>query len=614
MKVSVILTSYNHEKYLRESIDSILAQTCQDFEVIIIDDCSSDTSWDIINKYDDPRIRRVRNSTNTVWIIKEVIENIQVNGEYIAVHHSDDVWLPDKLEKQVEFLDYHAEYAGVFTSAEVIDENGSAYANTEGFYYKLFETENKTRFEWLRYFFYEGNCLCHPSVLMRKEVYYDVRPFINGMYQICDMMMWILICQKYDIFVLPEKLVKFRILNKEKNTSGMRVDSQIRSSIELFLMLQFYQKIREKEEFLKIFPEAQPYCDGEVFIPEYALAQLCINIQGQDYYKLFGILLMFQLLNDDDKAGILQKQYNYDGKSFVNQIGKTDIFHVLPDKYQQTGTIYVSKDAEGELTAYKQYDYSYIMTDYSFRYEFDIAEPVKMLRFDPCEGISVKCRIEQAEVNEMPMELSAINCAEMNDGTEIFTGKDPIYTAQFQEGISGHIIIAGKLTRIQDSEINSYIEKDIFELREKRKENSFLNKRSEKLSEENHNLQKLKYELEEQNRQMAVYNNQLEGLKAELESLNTGLQNEKAGLQNEKAGLQNDVVELQGVAAGLRSTVDGLQSEVARLQGENAERQGRIDDLSAETERLSGELQSIRSTKSYRFYKACKTAIMKIKK
>ena len=308
MKVSVILTSYNHEKYLQESIDSILAQTCQDFEVIIIDDCSSDTSWDIINKYDDPRIRRVRNSTNTVWIIKEVIENIQVNGEYIAVHHSDDVWLPDKLEKQVEFLDYHAEYAGVFTSAEVIDENGSVYANTEGFYYKLFETENKTRFEWLRYFFYEGNCLCHPSVLMRKEVYYDVRPFINGMYQICDMMMWILICQKYDIFVLPEKLVKFRILNKEKNTSGMRVDSQIRSSIELFLMLQFYQKIREKEEFLKIFPEAQPYCDGEVFIPEYALAQLCINIQGQDYYKLFGILLMFQLLNDDDKAGILQKQ------------------------------------------------------------------------------------------------------------------------------------------------------------------------------------------------------------------------------------------------------------------------------------------------------------------
>ena len=78
--------------------------------------------------------------------------------------------------------------------------------------------------------------------------------------------------------------------------------------------------------------------------------------------------------------------------------------------------------------------------------------------------------------------------------------------------------------------------------------------------------------------------------------------------------MQYDVVELQGVAAGLRSTVDGLQSEVARLQGENAERQGRIDDLSAETERLSGELQSIRSTKSYRFYKACKTAIMKIKK
>lgn len=593
MKVSVILTSYNHEKYLRESIDSILAQTYQDFEVIIIDDCSSDLSWDIINQYKDSRIRKVRNSVNTVWIIQEVIENIQVNGEYIAVHHSDDIWLPDKLEKQVEFLDHHPEYAGVFTLAEVIDENGEIYTNKEGFYYKLFKAEKKTRFEWLRYFFYEGNCLCHPSVLMRKEVYYEVRPFINGMYQICDMMMWILICQKYDIFVLPEKLVKFRILNKEKNTSGMRVDSQIRSSIELFLMLQSYQNIREKDEFLKIFPEAQPYCAGEKFIPEYALAQLCINIKGQDYYKLFGILLMFELLNDSEKADVLQSQYNYNGKSFVEQIGEKDIFHVLPDKYQQIGTIYISEDMKGELSTYKQFEYGYIMEDYCFQYEFDIVEPVKVLRFDPCEGISVKCRVELAEINDIPMELRAMNCSETIDGIEIFMSRDPIYTAQFQKGASGHVIIKGKLSRILDNEFNSYIEKDIFELKEKREENLFLNKRSNELAEENHNLQKLKYALEEENRIKEVHGKQLERLKEELEFLNTGL-------QNEKAELQSNVIELQSAVGG--------------LQDENAERQARIDDLTAEVRKLRGELQSIRSTKSYRLYKACKTAIMKIRR
>lgn len=591
MKVSVILTSYNHEKYLKESIDSILAQTYQDFEVIIIDDCSSDSSWEIINRYDDPRIRKIRNDVNTVWIIKEVIENIQVNGEYIAVHHSDDIWLPDKLQKQIDFLDYHSEYAGVFTSVEVIDEDGNAYADKEGFYYNLFETANRTRFEWLRYFFYEGNCLCHPSVLMRKEVYYNVRPFINGMYQICDMMMWILICQKYDIFVLPEKLVRFRILNKEKNTSGMRVDSQIRSSIELFLMLQSYQRIREKDEFLSVFPETEPYCIGEEFIPEYALAQLCINIKGQDYYKLFGILLMFQLLNDESKADILEKQYNYNGKNFVNQIGKEDIFHVLPDKYQQVGTIYVSEDMESGLTVLKQLDYSYIMTNYHFQYEFDIPEAVKMLRFDPCEGISVKCRIERAEVNGLPMELKATNCSEEIDGTEIFTGRDPIYTVQFPEGINGHAIIEGKLTRIPDSELNSYIEKDIFELKEKRNENLFLSKRSNELSEENHNIQKLRYALEEENRVKEVRNRQLEVLKAELESLNTGLQNENAGLQKKNTGLLDDV---------------------NRLQSENTERQEKIDSLTAEVQKLSGELLAIRSTKTYRIYKVCKTFIRKV--
>src|SRR5262245_25933982 len=116
-KVSVILTSYNHAKYLRESIESILNQTFIDFELVIWDDGSTDESWDIINSYSDPRIRAFRNKTtqhgNPIRMVFPEIET----EEYVAIHHSDDIWEPQKLEKQVAFLDTHPDIGAVFTWA-----------------------------------------------------------------------------------------------------------------------------------------------------------------------------------------------------------------------------------------------------------------------------------------------------------------------------------------------------------------------------------------------------------------------------------------------------------------------------------------------------------------
>ena len=97
MKISVILTSYNHEKFLRQSIESVLDQTYQDFEFIIVDDCSTDHSWKIICEYKDryPQIIAIRHDYN--WhggSIDDAVRNY-ASGDYIAVHHSDDIWMKD---------------------------------------------------------------------------------------------------------------------------------------------------------------------------------------------------------------------------------------------------------------------------------------------------------------------------------------------------------------------------------------------------------------------------------------------------------------------------------------------------------------------------------------
>ena len=104
--VTVWLTSYNHEKYLRESIDSILAQTFSDFELYIIDDNSTDNSWEIIKSYQDHRIHCIHHEKNLGHSDLEKLYPI-FNTQYLAIAHSDDKWAPDKLEKQVAYLYAH---------------------------------------------------------------------------------------------------------------------------------------------------------------------------------------------------------------------------------------------------------------------------------------------------------------------------------------------------------------------------------------------------------------------------------------------------------------------------------------------------------------------------
>lgn len=170
-KVTVILTSFNHEKYLKEAIDSVLQQTYSNFELIIWDDASTDTSWDIISQYSDIRIKAFRNDVQKrgVWGLNKAITE-KALGEYIAIHHSDDVWEPNKLFKQVAILDDNSKIGAVFCDVHLISENGAPLLDENHFYSSIFNQPNRTRQEWLNHFFHKGNALCHPSVLIRKNV------------------------------------------------------------------------------------------------------------------------------------------------------------------------------------------------------------------------------------------------------------------------------------------------------------------------------------------------------------------------------------------------------------------------------------------------------------
>ena len=108
VRVSVLMPVYRtNEEYLREAISSILAQTYSDFEFLILDDCPEDDRELIVKSYKDRRIKYLRNETNMG--ISESRNKLvdMARGEYLAVMDHDDVSLPERLEKQVNYLDAH---------------------------------------------------------------------------------------------------------------------------------------------------------------------------------------------------------------------------------------------------------------------------------------------------------------------------------------------------------------------------------------------------------------------------------------------------------------------------------------------------------------------------
>ena len=326
-KVSVILTSFNHDKHLREAINSVLNQTFTNFELIIWDDASSDDSWNVINEYADPRIKAFRNEVRkrAPWGINKAISGV-ATGEYIAIHHSDDVWETDKLDKQVVFLDANANIGAVFTNALAITEDGSPLTDESHAYFKIFDQPNRTRHEWLNHFFYCGNVLCHPSVLIRKSCYSDCGLYRLGFAQSTDFDMWIRLCLKNEIHVLPEKLVKLRVRDNEGNASGSRPETRIRRTYEFYKLLSNYRKLTYFDDLVKIFAGAAGYDRQEETDLDFTLAMMALEEKSFSCTKLFGMDLLLEVISDPVRSENIKRLYAFDYMSFINLTAKHDVF------------------------------------------------------------------------------------------------------------------------------------------------------------------------------------------------------------------------------------------------------------------------------------------------
>jgi glycosyltransferase involved in cell wall biosynthesis len=203
--VSVVLTSYNHARYLSQAIESVLAQTLKDIEVVAIDDASRDESPAILQRYAD-RVKVIQHETNrgTYASLNEGIAH--TSAPCIAILNSDDLWLPEKLEKQVAVMESDARIGLVHTAFRPIDADGNPIdGNPLGVRFHP-NPQGDLLAELLT-----RNLFITSSVLFRRECLERCGWFEERLFGMGDWDMWLRIAEHYRIGYVSEVLTLYRI-------------------------------------------------------------------------------------------------------------------------------------------------------------------------------------------------------------------------------------------------------------------------------------------------------------------------------------------------------------------------------------------------------------------
>lgn len=252
-KITVLMPVYNCELYIKEAVESILNQTYTNFEFIIIDDCSTDTTLQICKSFQDERIVIIEKEKNSGYTNSLNYGLSIAKGKYIARMDGDDISLPERFEKQVGFMEANEDVVLCGTSLKVIDSNKIISYSQHHDFIKL---------EMLK-----RNCIIHPSVMIKRAVL----EFHSLKYDVSkepaeDYNLWTKLLLYGKLYNFQEVLIHYRV--HDLQVSQRRIEKQIESSIKTQMELLNNLNIEESEQLenflMKIFKNKNYFSFREI--------------------------------------------------------------------------------------------------------------------------------------------------------------------------------------------------------------------------------------------------------------------------------------------------------------------------------------------------------------
>ncbi|MDR1763360.1 MAG: glycosyltransferase [Dysgonamonadaceae bacterium] len=281
--ISVIMPVYNAEKYVREATESILAQTFKDFEFIIIDDASTDGTKAVLDSISDGRIRRINNSSN-LGNYRSRNAGLEISkGKYICVMDADDISVPERLEKQLHFMENNSQYAAVgsdlvFFSETLLPRSVQRLRDSQEIKVQLLK----------------DNVCTHPTLIIRREILnrhcvkYDENYYYSADYKLLAD-----ISRIGNITNMPEYLLFYRQHLQQITVSKQREQQIYRDRIQVLQLdvLKLRPSVEEMiihSALMNVYPLSQSQLEkAEKWCNKLLLKNSKLNIFNQDYLFRF---------------------------------------------------------------------------------------------------------------------------------------------------------------------------------------------------------------------------------------------------------------------------------------------------------------------------------------
>lgn len=334
-KVSVLMPSFNHGRFIQRAIDSVLSQSLVDLELIIVDDGSTDNSRDIIERVRDPRVKRKLLSENVGACAALNIALSMSCGEYAAVCSSDDEWLNNKLNAQASYLDAHPDILAAFSDVVWVNDAGREIARTDVGFGSIFQQHNRSKAQWLRDLIEKGNCLCHSSVLIRRDVYAKVGNYDNRFRQLPDLYMWTKVVQLGEIVVMPDKFVKFR-WHGSNTSAPSRTVSMAAANENAILIRETFAEISPDNFYAAFAPAESGAGDTIDFEVRKAFCLLELSGSKRNYFWDFGLQSLFELMRNDEARHRLACTYNFRETDLHGLAARTSVWNKDTDEPAET--------------------------------------------------------------------------------------------------------------------------------------------------------------------------------------------------------------------------------------------------------------------------------------
>ena len=317
-KFSILCPCFNHEKYISPYINSVLSQTYQDFELIIVDDCSTDKSVEIVKSFNDPRIKLIQHDYNKGVNVAFNTAFENSCGNIIIICASDDMFEPFALQKYKETFE-NEEVDVVYVNLSVINENNQLRQDFENSAMPVLK--NDPCHFLLHKMFFEDNALYSPGLAMSRKIMEKLYPLpsANSIYQDYKMNIEILGCTK--TIILPDKLVKYRVVNDGKSLSSNNFTTAIRSELEEASLMDSFLKIQDVDLLKEIFAQEIektgiiPYSDTIKFF----LGRMAL-LSNRKSRQLWGYHKIMEFYNENLQKNILKDRYNFVYKDLLGLV------------------------------------------------------------------------------------------------------------------------------------------------------------------------------------------------------------------------------------------------------------------------------------------------------